>query len=88
MGIYSPLLIVFDAVLLGAIFVLVMLGYKGLATSIDESSAKYKVAHWLEELARCQVSFKMNGTPPFLVEEADSRILTFRRTVKNTLEFY
>lgn len=77
MGIYSPLLIIFDAILIAAIIIIGLLGYKGLRTSIDESSSKYKVAHWLEELARCQVSFKMNGVPDYLLNETDLRILKY-----------
>lgn len=77
MGIYSPLLIIFDMVLILAIIVIALLGYKGLETSISESSSKYKVAHWLEELARCQVSFKMNGAPDYLLKETDSRIIEY-----------
>ena len=82
MGIYNPLLLLFDtALVLGVIF-LMALGYKGLSTSIEESTAKYKVANWLEELARCQVSFKMNGVPEYLTDEVDSRVLTYLQNRK------
>lgn len=77
MGIYSPYLIVFDVLLVMAIISIILLGYKGIETSIDESTSKYKVAHWLEELARCQVSFKLNGAPPYLIEEADKRVVDY-----------
>lgn len=77
MGIYSPMLVIFDTFLIFAIIIIVLLGHKGLETSIHESSSKYKVAHWLEELARCQVSIKMNGIPPFLLDETDKKILSY-----------
>jgi ATP-binding cassette subfamily B protein len=77
MGIYSPLLMIFDTLLIFSIIIIALLGYKGLETSLHESSAKYKVAHWLEEIARCQVSFKMNGQPKFIVNETDNRILNY-----------
>jgi len=34
---------------------------KGLETSLKESKGKYKVAHWLQEIARSLVSFKISG---------------------------
>jgi ATP-binding cassette subfamily B protein len=36
-----------------------------------ESSAKYAMAHWLEDLARCQQSFKLNGTTSYVHERTD-----------------
>ncbi len=77
MGFYSPLLLIFDTVLIFAIFSIAILGYKGLETSINESTAKYKVAYWLEEIARCHVGFKMFGRPSYLMEETDNRILDY-----------
>ena len=34
---------------------------RGLDTSLDESKQKYKVAHWLQEVARSILSFKLSG---------------------------
>lgn len=59
---YHPIFIVFGiflATLLVVIFYFT--GPKGLETSITESKYKYKVAYWLEELARTMYSFKMAG---------------------------
>lgn len=86
MGFYSPLLIIFDTVLLFAVAIIIFLGYRGLSTSIEESSAKYKVAHWLEELARCQISFKMNSIPDYLIEETDNRIMNYLSNRKKHFE--
>ena len=77
MAFYSPILMVFDSLMLVSIFALSMLGYKGLETSIEESSTKYKIAHWLEELARCQISFKMNGFPGYSEAVTDSKNLDY-----------
>lgn len=77
MGIYSPLLILFDTLLIVAIIAIAILGHNGLKTSIKESSSKYRVAYWLEELARCQTGFKMKGAPDYLVKETDNRILDY-----------
>lgn len=34
---------------------------KGYVTSLKESTYKYKIAHWLEEIAHARISFKMAG---------------------------
>ncbi len=34
---------------------------KGYVSSMDESTFKYKIAHWLEEIAHARISFKMSG---------------------------
>jgi ABC-type bacteriocin/lantibiotic exporter with double-glycine peptidase domain len=84
MAVYSPILLGFDLFLLAfAAFVIFVLGIKGLRTSIAESAEKYKVASWLEELARCQVSFKMNGASNFLVRRADDLIVGYLRERRN-----
>lgn len=71
----SGLLAGFDAVLLGVIIFFVFpLGIGGLRTSIDESTAKYRLAGWLEELARCQGSFKLHAAPGFLMRRAEGAV--------------
>lgn len=72
MGFYSPLLLAFDVVLVasGAV-VLFVLGWGGVKTSIKESVEKYRVAHWLEELGRCERNLKFTSDPAFAVTEAD-----------------
>jgi ATP-binding cassette subfamily B protein len=47
------------------------LGRRGLKTSIEQSSFKYATAHWLEDLARCQQSFKLNGSPSYVHARTD-----------------
>ncbi len=47
------------------------LGRRGLRTSIEQSSFKYATAHWLEDLARCQQSFKLNGSPSYVHARTD-----------------
>lgn len=77
MAFYSPILLVFDSLMLVSIIIIVTLGLKGLTTSIKESSSKYKVAHWLEEVARCQISFKMSSLPGYPTEIMDQRNLDY-----------
>jgi ABC-type bacteriocin/lantibiotic exporter with double-glycine peptidase domain len=77
MAIYSPVLIIFIVILCIAIFVLFLLGHNGIQTSIKESSSKYSVAYWLEEIARCEISFKLNNHPGLLVRQTDDRVLDY-----------
>jgi len=81
---YNPLLLVFAGFIIGSFFfVAVGLGAGGLRTSIQASKQKYEVADWLQELARCQVSFKINGGGQFLTDRADALVMSYiaaRRT--------
>jgi ABC-type bacteriocin/lantibiotic exporter with double-glycine peptidase domain len=69
---YHPFFIVYG-------FLLIILGFvlfkftaeKGLSTSIKESKSKYKVAHWLQEVARCIISFKLSGSTSHAVDRND-----------------
>ncbi len=45
--------------------------YSGLRTSMDESKFKYKIAHWLEEIAHSRLSIKMTGNPSFTLFKTD-----------------
>lgn len=74
LAIYSPWLMLFDLVLIGAVLLIGLLGRGAVGYSLAESSCKYEVAQWLEELSRCEVSFKMNGLPPYLVQRTDRQV--------------
>ncbi len=75
---YNPLLALFALfILISFFFITLGLGLGGLSTSIYESKQKYKVADWLEELARCQISFKMTAGGNFLMERADALVLAY-----------
>ncbi len=59
---YHPLFIMFGVILLGLLFaILRFTGPRGMASSLEESKYKYKVAYWLEELARTMNTFKLAG---------------------------
>lgn len=59
---YHPLFIVFGLIVLTTLyFVFQYTGRKGLRTSIVESKYKYMVAHWIQEVARSIISFKLSG---------------------------
>lgn len=63
LSLYHPLFIVFGLLLVGLIYlVFKFTARKGMETSLDESKSKYKVAHWLQEIARSLLSFKLSGS--------------------------
>ncbi|WP_373531844.1 peptidase domain-containing ABC transporter [Vampirovibrio sp.] len=78
MAIYSPLLLGFDMfVLLFLGFTAFILGRNGVNTSLNESVEKYRIAGWLEELARCHMSFKMDGVPSYIFNKTDDQVIDF-----------
>ncbi len=73
LAVYHPIFLVLDViVLLFLPFVVGVLGRGGLATSIAESTGKYAVANWLEEVARCRVAMKLAGNPERVFERVDA----------------
>ncbi len=74
MAVYSPFLLGFDLLFVGAVSTIVLLGRGGVDTSLEESKHKYRVAEWLEELGRCHVSLKMNSLPDYFVQRLDREV--------------
>ncbi len=75
---YHPVFIIFGIVL---ITVLVMIFYltgpRGLESSLQESNFKYKVAHWLKELARSLNTFKLAGQTDLPVGRTDDLVQNY-----------
>lgn len=71
--IYSPYFI-FLGVTLAVILLLIfrVTGPRGLSTSLIESKYKYEMAHWLEEVARVNRSFKLLAKHKFHLEKSDA----------------
>jgi len=72
---YHPFFIIFGVFLL--ILVYVVFKYtaqKGLRTSLEESKYKYKVVHWIQEIARSVVSFKLSGNTSLAVQKNDDLV--------------
>ncbi|MEM6648352.1 MAG: ABC transporter ATP-binding protein, partial [Bacteroidota bacterium] len=81
LGIYSPFFLVIG--LLAVLFTPIIvwgLGRNGLETSFMESSTKYAMAHWLEDLSRCHQSFKLNGAPSYVHARTDRIASRYVRT--------
>ncbi len=72
LAIYHPFFIAFGLFLLLLLWLIFRYtGQRGLATSLEESAYKYKVAYWLEELGRNQDTFKMVGRTSLPLERTD-----------------
>lgn len=78
MAFYSRYLFGFDLLVVGfTVIVLFVFGYGGLRSSIQESVMKYRVAHWLQELARCHTSMKMSASRDYLLHRADLMVVDY-----------
>jgi ABC-type bacteriocin/lantibiotic exporter with double-glycine peptidase domain len=72
---YHPFFIIFGLLLLLLIFIVFKFtASKGLETSLVESKNKYKVAHWIQEIARTVVSFKLSGNTNLAVIKNDELV--------------
>jgi len=72
LSLYHPFFIAYGILLLLLIYVVFKYTItRGLETSIKESKQKYKVAHWLQEVARSIVSFKLSGKTSHALQKND-----------------
>lgn len=75
LSIYHPFFIFFSLLLLLTAYVIIRYSASsGLRTSLQESKHKYRVAHWLEEVARTSVTFKLSGTSDLSLKKVDGRV--------------
>lgn len=72
LSLYHPFFIIYGLLLVALIyFVFKFTAWRGLETSLDESKHKYKVAHWLQEIARSLLSFKISGNTNLAMDKND-----------------
>ncbi|WP_066218192.1 peptidase domain-containing ABC transporter [Formosa haliotis] len=72
---YHPFFIIFGLLLLLLIYVIFKYtAEKGLETSLTESKNKYKVAHWLQEISRAVISFKLSGRTKLALQKSDDLV--------------
>jgi len=72
---YHPFFIAFGILLLILIYIVFKFtAKKGMETSLMESKHKYKVAHWIQEVARAVVSFKLSGRTNLAVNKNDELV--------------
>lgn len=72
LSLYHPFFILFSLFLIVFVFLVFRLTFKGgLDTSLKESKFKYRVAYWLEELARTANTFKFAGISNLPLKRTD-----------------
>lgn len=89
LSLYHPFFIMFSLVLLIIVYIIFKFTVpNGLKTSLKESSYKYEVAHWLEEVARTTSTFKLAGETNLPLRKTDEKVqgyLTNRKAHFKTL---
>lgn len=85
LAIYHPSFIIFDMVFITAAYIVFRFtGKKGLDTSIKESSYKYKMMAWLQEIARNLTAFKLSsGVSNYVQEKTDSYTIKYLNARKS-----
>jgi len=69
---YHPFFIIYGLMLVLLVYLLFKFtAKKGLETSLIESKSKYKVAHWIQEIARSIISFKLSGSTQLAMTRND-----------------
>jgi ABC-type bacteriocin/lantibiotic exporter with double-glycine peptidase domain len=72
---YHPAFLAFGLIFMGFLFLMFRLtGPKGLETSLSESKYKYKIAAWLEEIARTFPSFRLAGDSNLHIDRMDEYV--------------
>lgn len=72
---YHPFFIIYGLLLVVLVYLVFKFTIsKGLETSLVESKYKYKVAHWLQEIARSLLSFKMSGKTNLALRKNDALV--------------
>ena len=75
---YHPFFIIYGLLLVLLIYVVFKFSaQRGMDTSLDESKQKYKVAHWLQEVARSVLSFKLSGKTSLALNKNDQLVSNY-----------
>ncbi len=75
---YHPFFIIYGILLLLLVYIVFKYtAVKGLETSLKESKSKYKVAHWIQEIARSIVSFKLSGKTSLALNKNDMLVTEY-----------
>ncbi|MER3375046.1 MAG: ATP-binding cassette domain-containing protein [Allomuricauda sp.] len=75
---YHPFFIIYGLLLVLLIYVVFKFtAQKGLETSLEESKNKYKVAHWIQEIARSIISFKLSGKTSHAMDKNDALVANY-----------
>lgn len=75
LSLYHPFFILFGLLLIGLLYLIFRFSYKpGLETSLKESKYKYRVADWLQEIARNNSSFRAMLNFNFALSKTDDLV--------------
>ncbi len=78
LSLYHPFFIAFGVLLVVLVgLILLITGRPGLESSLKESKFKYKLVHWLEEIARTSASFKLAGRTELSLERTDRHVADY-----------
>ncbi len=78
LSMYHSFFILFSILLLIIIyFIFTHTGPKGLNTSLNESKMKYKIAFWLEEIARSKLSFKLASDSDLNLSTTNGHVINY-----------
>ena len=84
LSLYHPLFVFFGvSLVLLLIGIFYFTGPKALSTSIQESSYKYKLLHWLEDLARLHQTIKLTGTTSIPISKTDFFVNNYLKNRKS-----
>ncbi len=78
---YHPFFIIYGVLLIILIYIVFKFTAKrGLETSLAESKSKYKVAHWIQEISRSLISFKLSGSTTLSMDRNDELTVNYLET--------
>ena len=78
LSLYHPYFILFGILLIILLYIIFKFSYKaGLHTSMKESHFKYKVANWLQEMARNNFSFRKGINYDFALEKNNDLVIDY-----------
>ncbi len=84
LSLYHPFFIIFSVLLLIIVYLIIAAtGPRGLRTSIKESTSKYKIAFWLEEVARSKLSFKLANDNKLSLTKTDDNVNDYLKAREN-----
>ncbi len=75
---YNPIFALYAFVILGILWLGIRLtGKPGLDSGLEESKYKYKIVHWLEEVARTADTFKLSGISDLPLKQTDNQLISY-----------
>ncbi|MDA8612128.1 ATP-binding cassette domain-containing protein [Flavobacteriaceae bacterium] len=84
LSLYHPFFILFGLGLVSLMFFVFQYTVRrGLETSLEESKHKYRVAHWIQEIARSIVSFKLSAKSNFGLRKNDELVSDYLNAREN-----